>query len=292
MSHALVRSLAAKAAFPGDWQVVFTVGLDTDQDLKSPMLAWAKDYPVEFRWVERDLFDAYGHVGTRLQCIQHEHLADAVLIMDADVLATGSLAELIEQVATSDAVVGRPAWRPPPDVDLVEFLRGSGLPAHGYGLTYQGHGIVPSLPRECPPYLNFGHIALSRDIARHMARTFGEDVTFVEKNYRSYFNDQLALCLNVARNRYRCLPMDLKYNMGNGAAAPLAIVATLEAAVAYAQRLNAMLDRRVIHYCNTSADFDKARDLDGWDRLQAFCDRTDVRGVGNVLLQMGFRAFL
>jgi hypothetical protein len=292
MSHALVRSLATKARFPGDWRVIFTVSLDTDQDLTSPLLDWAKDYPVEFRWVDRRLFDAYGHVGTRLQCILHEHTADAVIIMDADVLVIGPLTELIEKAATADAVIGRPAWGPPPDVDLIEFLRGRGLDATGYGLTYQGYGIAFSSPECCPPFLNFGHVALSRDMVRHMAQTFGEDVALVEREYRSYFNDQLALCLNVARNGYPCQAMDLKYNLGNGAATPVPVVPSAEAAVAYAQMFNAMLDRRLIHYCVKSAEFDKARDLDGWDQVHAFCGRTDIRGARNVLLQMGLRAIL
>ncbi len=43
------------------------------------------------------------------------------------------------------------------------------------------------------------------------------------------------------------------------------------------------------HRCSESPLY---LDLDGWERLFAFCARTDIRGTGNVLLQMGLRAIL
>ena|SRR5437879_3809390 len=125
-----------------------------------------------------------------------------------------------------------------------------------------------------------------------MARTFADDVAFVGSRYRSYFHDQLALCLNITRNGYHYQVMDIKYDLGNGSDVPFPVLPSADAAAALANRLNAMLDRRLIHYCVKSAEFDKARDLDGWDRLLAFCARTDIKGLGNVLLQMGLRAIL
>lgn len=291
MSHALVSSLAAKADFPGDWRVIFTVSLDTDQDFTSPLLDWAKDYPVEFRWVDRKLFEDFGYFGTGLQRMLYEHTADVILMMDADILAVGPLTELIDLAGAADVVIARPAWGPPPDVDLRELLVSCGLAADGYGLIYDGFGLAFCSPKCCPPYFNLGHLAMSRDIVRHMGRTYPEDVAFVQSRYRSFFNNQIALCLNIVRNRYPYRAMDPKFNLGNGLDAPIPVIQSADA-ISYAQLHNTVLDRRLFHYCVKSAEFDKTRDLDGWDRLIAFCARTDIRGIGNVLLQMGFRSVL
>jgi hypothetical protein len=291
MSHALVRSLARNARFPGDWRVIFTVSLDTAEDFSSPLLSWAKDYPVEFRWVDRDLFESYSYVGTRLQCLLHEHTADVVLIMDADLLSVGPLTDLIETAATTEAVIARPAWSPPFDVDLGAMLESCGLPTAGHEVMYSGYPVA-SPQKYSPAYFSFGNVALSRDMARHMSRTFTEDVAFVESRYRSFFNDQIALCLNINRNGYAHQEMNVKFNMANGGTEPFPVVASPEAAIFYANRFNAILDRRIIHYAWRTHEFDKSRELDGWDNLVGFCSKTDIRGLMNVLLQTGFREIL
>src|SRR5262245_38023362 len=106
MCHLFVKSIAENAQLPGDWRVVYTVSGDSELSPDSPQFAWARYYPVEFQSVDPELWKAMGYVGTGLQAIITPHTADVVLYMDADMIVTGSLAEIAEQIAGDHAIFG------------------------------------------------------------------------------------------------------------------------------------------------------------------------------------------
>lgn len=290
MCHLLAMSLSAKARLPGDYRIVFTVSRDTDEGFDSPLFAWTKDHPVEFRWVDQALFDAYRYGGTALQRHFWDFTADVVLFLDADVVAVGPLTEAVEAARVADAVLGRTAWAPP-RVGLDAVFARRGIPAPACGLTYAGYGVEFVTPRHCPPYYNFGFVAMSRSVAQSMKKTFADDIHFMYSNYDDFFNPQTALCLNIVRCGYPFGNLNGKFNMGNGDFPDFRFQGDPEAEASYRLACSAVDDPRLIHYCVGTPGFAKAVDMDGWERLHDFCAR-DGLSAGNRLLRDGIRGVL
>lgn len=286
MCHLLVLSLATTARLPGDYRIIFTVSRDTEDGFDSPLFSWTKDHPVEFRWVNRELFDAYRYGGTALQRHLWDFTADVVLFLDADVVAVGPLTEVVEAVRVAGCVLGRTAWAPPPRTDLAGVLARQGLSAIGHGLTYAGYGVDFVSPRHSPPYYNFGFVAMPKAVADSMRKTIADDIGFVYSNYDDFFNPQIVLCSNILRCGYPFGSLDIKFNMGNGDFPRFRFHGDEDAAVHYRRAVSCQEDPRLIHYCVGTPDFAKAADMDGWDRLRAFCARNDL-GVGTALLRDG-----
>ncbi|MGJ0394720.1 MAG: hypothetical protein ACR65U_00605 [Methylocystis sp.] len=294
MSYFLVKSIAANAALPGDWRVVFTVSRDTDWDLDHPNLAWAKAYPVEFRWVDQAHWDAlptgvHQYISTILQRQTYEFKSDVVLFMDADTVVYGPLTELAREVATSDMIFGWPAWQPP-GVDLNEVIVARGCALRDWGVTYSGYGLAFLSPKSCPPYFNFGFIAMSNGVARRAARDYPPELDFVVANYPDWFATQIALCLMILRNNYAFRILDMRYNFGNGDF-PGQILAGPEADAAFARAIALYEDVRVVHYCAATEAFNKSRDMGSWERITRFCEREGLVS-GNALLQKAFKKLL
>ena len=288
MSYFLVKSLAANANFPGDWRVVFTVSRDTDWDLSHPELAWARDYPVEFKWVDQAQWDQREFFATIEQRHTYDFNADVVLFMDADIVVVGSLSELVLETAGSNAIAGWPAWQPPPS-DLSEVLLARGCNLSEWGLTYSGYGLAFLSPKSCPPYFNFGFIAMSGAIAQRISRDFMEDLHYFYAHYDDWFGCQIALCLTIVRKDYAYQALDMRYNLGNGSLADLPDLASPEADAAYARLLASAQDPRVLHYCVRTEPFYKFPTMGSWDQITRFCEMEGL-GEGNTLLQETFRS--
>jgi hypothetical protein len=276
MAYLLVRSLHRNAGLPGDWRVVFTVSRDSVLGPDAPQFRWAKDFPVEFEWVEQRLWDEMGHVGTGTQCMLSEHTADVVLYMDADVVVRGSLSELVHRVARSNAVHGWPAWFSG-NAPFDEIFRAAGIESPvPFRLILTDEGADIRDPG-WPFYFNFGFIGVPRDLANRMRETFLVDQAFVAQRYPNYFSGQVALALNIARNKYACEPIDERYNVGSDH--PVALEH-------YEKTLGrqmipsapAIHDPRVLHYCFPTPSLDKRRDMATWGSLMAFLDSPGLAG--------------
>lgn len=287
----LCRSLRRNARLPGPWKIIFTLSLDATIELNSPLMAWARDFPAEFRWVDESLWQQHHWAGTSHQQSMYDFDADVVLYMDADTLAVGSLAELVEQSAATDEFAAWPAWQPPTGVDLEAMLARLGLPARDHGLEYSGYGLAFMAPRSCPPYFNAGFVAMSGRLANAMARTYPADFDMVCALTKSNYRTQIALTVNLLRHGYRSRALDVRYNASNGdGEVKLPFDNPVARAKAGALRAHAS-DLRVMHYCVESPEFRRARDLDGMAALRAFCARTEVHS-GTRRLQQAFLGLL
>lgn len=289
----LVRSLARNACLPGDWSVMLTVSRDTELTFDTPLLRWTRDYPVSVQWVEPRWWERFHWSGTGLQMHLYEHDADALLFMDADTLVVGSLAALVESLAAEPVIAAWPAWQPPADIDIDRVLQECGVGSAARDLTYSGYGLAFESPRHCPPYFNLGFVGASGALARHMARTLAADFEDVATRFRSWYISQLALCVNILRRRYPYRALDMRYNASNGSwnpAAPPPFTSPESAAAVAA--LNAMIDDvRVLHYCVPTANFSRAKDMDGFEQVRAFCARQGLDS-GSIRLQRALRPLL
>ena len=289
----LVRSLAERARLPGDWRVVLTVSRDTELALDTPLMDWTRDYPVELRWVDAHWWQRFHWAGTGLQMQLYEHDSDVVLFMDADTVVTGPLDELVRSVAADPVWAAWPAWQPPAKLDLDAVLQACGLPDAERTLTYSGFGLAFTAPRHCPPYFNLGFVAVEGALARAMSHTIGADFDEVATRFPNWYSSQVAVCVNILRHGYPYRALDMRYNASNGpwdpSAPPPFESADSAAAVA---ALNAMIDDvRVLHYCVRTANFYRARDMDGFDRVRAFCEREGLDS-GSGRLQRALRPLL
>lgn len=289
----LVRSLARNARLPGPWNVVLTLSRDTDLTLDTPLLDWTRDFPVSARWVPEHWWERLHWSGTGLQMHLYDHDADVVVFMDADTLAVGPLTDVVESLAAERMLAAWPAWQPPPDIDIDLVLRECGVGEAVRDLTYSGFGLAFESPRHCPPYFNAGFFAVNGGLAREMAHTLVADFEDVASRFKTWYVSQLALCVNILRRGYPYRALDMRYNASNGPWDPSAPppFASRESADVVAA-LNAMIDDvRVLHYCVPTANFSRAKNMDGFDRVRAFCEREGLDS-GSVRLQRALRPLL
>ena len=289
MIYLLVKSIAANAKLPGDWRVVFTVSRDTAWDFDHPELAWAKDFAVEFRWVDQTQWESQQWLATAIQRHTYDFTTDVILFMDADTAVHGPLTELVLETATSDAIAGWPAWQPP-GINLTDVLMKRGCALSDWGLTYSGYGLTFLSPKSCPPYFNLGFIAVSKATAQRLARDVPQDWHFVRTYYPDWFGCQIALCLSIVRNNYAYRALDMRYNLGNGDLGE-PILSGPEADAAFARALASYRDPRILHYCVPTEAFQKSRDMGSWDRIRQFCEMEGL-GEGNAILQATFKRLL
>lgn len=281
MCYLFVKSVAENAGLPGDWRVIYTVSGDSNLSLESSQFAWARDYPVEFQPVDPELWKAMGYVGTGLQGITTPHTADAVLYMDADMIVTGSLADVTRQVAGDHAIFGWPAWFSG-DLPFHRLFEAAGIPnAENFRIVLTDDGADYADPW-WPPYFNFGFIGVSRDLANHMARTFPRDQVFVMEHFENYFAGQVALALNIARNRYPYRILDERYNVGSDHPVALAHYERKLGRPMYPSAI-ANEDPRVMHYCFPTPTLEKKRDMQDWNALRRFVERPGLAGSEKVI---------
>ena len=290
MSRILVVSIARNAQLPGEWKVVFTCSLDSDLAFDSPLLKWADGYPVEFRWVERTLWDRYEYCGTGLQRHLYPFAADVLLFMDADVVVVGSLTDLVRHAADAGAIMAWPAWQPPPDLDWAEVFQRLGLTVPPATFTYSGYGISFMSPKDAPPYFNYGFVAIPRSLALVMGPMLQEDIDHVWSTYQNWFTSQIALCATIVRARCPYRALDLRYNCSNGDYDEPEI-RDPKADLFWQDSLDKLADVRVLHYCVPTPEFSKSVDMSTWARFEDFC-RRELKGEGSLRLRKAFRALL
>lgn len=295
----LAHSIAARAALPGPWRMVVALGRDGDLTPASPDFAWARDLPIEFRVADAAAWDACareaerrgvpGHVhnATILRQLAEPYTADAVLFLDADTVVAGPLGDLVAQVAREDLLAAKPAWQPPPRLDLDAVLSHAGLTYRGPPLTYSGWGWSFTTPRFAPPYLNSGVTLCSNRAASVLQRRLPGDFALVDAAFPGPYVWQVAQMLTVVRDALPVLALDERWNLGIGEATP-SILPGAEGAALDALGVAQARDARVIHYCTRTRRFVREREMGSRERLRAFLDAEGL-DAGEAMLQAALR---
>ena len=92
----LTASLARFGGLGESVRIVATVGAPQAPFDIGAEIGWSGRYPIEFRWLEREVFDEHRYFGTALRRYTYRFESDFVLMLDADTFCTGSIAELAE----------------------------------------------------------------------------------------------------------------------------------------------------------------------------------------------------
>lgn len=217
-----VQYLAASMQVYGgalkDSAIIVTIGADQDSEDLYAKLPWSRNYPIEWRWMERPLFREYSFFATRLRRFTYEYKAQNVMMLDADVLAVGPFVDLIEDATRKDAFLGSPAHLSPIGKQFTweALFKAAGLGRVPYVCEHTGFDVAFDDPqrRYSPPYFNLGVLVAP---AHHMRR-IGETI-FAELDVARRFNDnfraQPSVTLAICRHDIPWGLMPLKYNFPN-----------------------------------------------------------------------------
>jgi len=227
-----VRLLAASLArYSGlDCRLVVTVSRDVEPYDLHAAEPWSRLSGVEWRWMSRSDYAELGMWGTAMKRFTYDFERPFVLMLDADTLCTGSLAEL--PALAADGIAGVMAWvtpmhDPPPFRDgrtrtaeqLWNDLHAhAGLPAPSLDHEHPGWRIMPGAPddhRRAPAYFNLGMLAGSAAAMRTVGARVLPDLHVVDTFVDTRFRCQLGLTLSAAHCGVPLVPLPLRFNFPN-----------------------------------------------------------------------------
>jgi hypothetical protein len=226
-----IRLLAASLArFGGlDCRLVVTVSRDVAPYDLHAAEPWSREAGVEWRWMSAEQYAAHGMYGTAMMRFTYAFETPFVLLLDADTLCTGSLADVPRRVG--DGIGGVMAWvtpllEPPvpreggplaPERFWEDLFASAGLAAPPLDHEHPGWRVMNDVPahRYAPPYFNLGMLAGTAEAMGVLGRTVLADLEVVDRFVETRFRCQLALTLSGLRSGIPLVPLPLRFNFPN-----------------------------------------------------------------------------
>lgn len=213
-------------------RLVVTVSRDHEPYDIAATEAWAGAADIEWRWVAPDVWERHGIFGTAIARFAYTFETPFVLMLDADVLCTGSLSELPGRVG--EGLGGVMAWNSPL-VEPMEYRDGRArTTAAMWTDLFEHAGLrVPPLDQEHPAfriyqvspdhrtgpaYFNLGLLAAPAAAMTAVGRDLEPEMELVDAFARTRFRCQLAVSLAGARCGVPLTPLPLRFNHPNNAA--------------------------------------------------------------------------
>ena len=251
-------------------RVVVTAGDGLiDQNLKEKY-PWLEDLGVEVRWVDPVDFSEDSYFATGYQRWENEYSSDLVVMMDADMLVAGDFSGALDSARAAEGVAGVVAhaspfryakyWRDP-------LLKTFALEDTPFDCEYTAWepGSVPEELRYCPPYFNFGFVAMPTHIAGRIGGEFRNIFKKIKTLFRSSFWGQMALTVAILKLRIPYRLLDMRFNFAN--------VPLIES------RYRALLpDARVLHLL-FPGELNRDEIFGSEDGVERFLSRADLSGV-------------
>jgi hypothetical protein len=253
--------------------VIATVGAEFIDEGLAERMPWLANNGIELRWVPRDEFARLGIYATGLMRLQYDFHSDMILLLDADTLIRSPLDALIERTYRDGVLAGTIAHTTPltqgklAEPDWAQVFALCGLPAPRLEYEHTGWGYFFNDPRHryCPPYFNYGVIAVPARLLSLLAQAYAPCLEPVRAGFGSYFDGQIALAMAITQLNAPARALPLRYNMPNN---PL-----LEALH------HRELEHAVILHLLHEHQFRRAETFASLVSLEAFRDRTDLRVV-------------
>jgi hypothetical protein len=283
MTHYFAASLRLNGGALANSRLVVTVGEDCEPYDLQAQNPWSKGYDIEWRWVERDLFQQHSYYATAVERFRHDFRAPAVLMADADTFITGEFSEVakacLEQGAFSGVIAHGSPFRPnQPGLAEVEWRRlyqAAELPEPMFRYEYNGVGFMQSRAeaRFCPPYFNLGMLAAPAEVMRAIGERFYSTMALVDRVYETGFKCQIALTLILEQLGIPIRTLPVRFNFPNHDK--------------IAERWPAeLVEVRLFHYLRRkSGPFDKRRDFADYAAVDAFLLREGIAGVNLAMQQ-------
>jgi hypothetical protein len=200
-------------------RIVVTVGAEERTDLVS-QVPWSRDYGVEWRWLDPELFARHNYWATALERFRQPFESKYVLFLDADVLPVGPPELTTSPVTETGGIAGLIAFSPPfetPYEGWAELTRAAGLGEPPLVARYSGWGVMDwDLERQyAPPYFNLGVLFCSSDAARALSTRLYEEMAIVDGVRDTVYRCQIALTLAILRLGIPWYELPMRLNFPN-----------------------------------------------------------------------------
>lgn len=270
--HYFAASLRARGGAFGSSRIVVTVGADQPPEDLSRSQAWSKRYPIEWRWLDRELFRRDSYYATAVDRFCAPFRASTVLMLDADILVHRNFEDLIEMVERGGALFGMPAlgspwygrWHIRTNEEWWQALfDAAGLGPTPYVMEHTSWGIIfgQDTPRLSPPYMNFGVLAAPAELMQRLGTAIYGHMHTVDRVVDTVYRCQLALTLAIVKQQLPWKLLPVRYNFPN----------YNQIARAFPEELG---DVRLLHYLNSeNADLVREQDLHSPQSVESWLPR-------------------
>ena len=220
--HFMAASLEQLRSAIGDYELVICVGGDEEPRDLSEHLPWSKNYPIIWRWADRERFRKDSYWETAREVFRQPARARHIMCADADVIFVHDFSDLLDDLERSPAFAGVIAHAPPfpklPPSEIWEKL------CADYGVCvppsiheHTGWGFMVKAPehRYTPVYFNFGMVIAPAALMDKVGEEIIDADHFVSERVTTFFRFQIALTLAMQKQRLASLALPLRYNFPN-----------------------------------------------------------------------------
>jgi hypothetical protein len=273
--HFMAASLRRLGGTLADHELVVCVGGDEEPRDLYRDLPWSKNYPLTWRWTNRDRFRRDSYWETSREIFRQPTRGRHVMCADADVIFVRDFSDLLDDLDHSPAVAGVIAHAPPfgqtPPMEMWEKL------FKDYGITtppstheHTGWGFMVNAPehRYTPVYFNFGMVLAPAEIMQPISAEIAMADDFVNRSLTTFFRFQIALTLTIEKNRLPTRALRLRYNFPNDPGFDQK----------YPEDLH---DLRILHYLRCEI-VHRENDFHDLAHVAALIQRRDLRGSNEV----------
>jgi len=185
---------------------------------------WAKEFSIEFQWVNNKLFKHRGYNGTVFHRLTIDSSADIIILADADLLVAGDFDRVILKAHHPQQLLGFIAHVSPfdnPEIKQVtskqmwnRIFEAAGLPEPKLKRVHTGWGVMSMDTRHqlCPDYFNHGFIVSPRQYIEKMCTSYELELDAVDSVIETWFKTQIANTLALTRHGIPCSTLPLNYN--------------------------------------------------------------------------------
>lgn len=216
--HYFAASLRLNGGSLADSRIIVTIGDAGEPFDVAAAQPWSRHYPIEWRWLARDVFVEHSYFATRLQRFCYDYQADAVLLLDADVLVAAPFADLITRVVSEQKLLGVPANASPLRNGFTweRLFERAGLGAVPYEAEHSGFGCIfhDAEKKQTPPYFNFGVLPVPTALARRIGENIYAELDIV-RTLEDFYRGQMSTTLAIVRQGIPWGTMPFKYNFVN-----------------------------------------------------------------------------
>ena len=217
--HFMAASLRRLEASLGSYLLVVCVGGDVEPEDLYETQPWSKEYPIIWRWADREKFRRYNYWETSQETFRQPVRGRMVMCADADVIFvrdfSGLLRELEEAPAITGVIAHAPPIRGPELMDLWPRLcRSYGVPVPPSIHEYTGWSFMTA-DRMTPVYYNFGMVLMPAQFMEVLNAEMEPANNFVHANLDTFFRFQIGLTLAIQKAGLPTRALPLRYNFPN-----------------------------------------------------------------------------
>ncbi|MEO6969355.1 MAG: class I SAM-dependent methyltransferase [Chthoniobacterales bacterium] len=217
--HFLAASLRQLERSIGSYLLVVCVGGDVEPHDLYEAEPWSKNYPIIWRWANREKFRRDGYWETSREIFRQPMHGRIIMCVDADVIFVRDFSDLLQELLAAPAVAGviahAPPVRGPALVELWPRLcAGYRVPLPPAIHEYTGWSFMTH-DRMTPVYYNFGMVLMPAGLMAAVSAEMEPADDFVNANLETFFRFQIALTVAIQKAGLPSRALPLRYNFPN-----------------------------------------------------------------------------